>query len=169
MKPFIKAAGLSVAILTMSMYANAAEAAQKVGYVSTGAVMAELAKQSNVNEKLRSEFKDRIAEVERVKDKLSKGVEKLQRNGELMSESERVKLQRELQSLDADYKLKVQALKEDQRKRGGQEESKLVQKLKAAIDSVAKKEGYDMVVDANAVLFASPSDDLSQKVIKAVK
>ncbi len=57
-----------------------------------------------------------------MKEKLSKGVEKLKRNGELMSEDERVKLQRELQSMESDYKLKVKALQEDQRKRGGQEE-----------------------------------------------
>ncbi|NUY56778.1 molecular chaperone [Salinivibrio sp. MA351] len=168
MKSFLKAAGLSVAVLTTSMYASAADAAQKVGYVSTGAVMSQLAQKNNLNEKLRGEFKDRVAEIERLKEKLSKGVEKLKRNGELMSEDERVKLQRELQSMESDYKLKVKALQEDQRKRGGQEESKLVQKLKKAVDKVAEQEGYDIVIDANAVLYANPSDDLSEKVINAV-
>ncbi len=42
-KSLLKAAGLSVAVLTTSMYASAADAAQKVGYVSTGAVMSQLA------------------------------------------------------------------------------------------------------------------------------
>lgn len=42
-------------------------------------------------------------------------------------------------------------------------------KIRTAIDSVAKKEGYNLVLDANAVLFASKKDDLSQKVISAVK
>ncbi|MBE1277297.1 OmpH family outer membrane protein [Enterovibrio baiacu] len=169
MKPFIKAAGLSLAILSASMYASAAEAAQKIGYVSTGPVIAQMAKQSNVSEKLRREFKDRIAEVERLEGKLKKGVDKLKRNGELMSEKERTKLQRELQSLDADYKLKVNNLKEDERKRSAEEQRKLIEKLQKAIASLAKKEGYDMILDRQAVLFASPKDDLSEKVLKAVK
>ncbi|KXF81036.1 OmpH family outer membrane protein [Enterovibrio coralii] len=169
MKPFIKAAGLGLAILTSSMFAHAAEAAQKVGYVATGPLMAQLAKQSNVQEKLRAEFKDRIAKIERLEAKMKKDLDKLKRNGELMSEDERVKLQRGLQSMDSEYKLEVTNLREDERKRGAEEQRKLAEKLQKAIQSVAKKEGYNMVLDRQAVLFASPSDDLSEKVLKAVK
>lgn len=169
MKPIIKAAGLSLAIVTASFYATAAEAAQKIGYVATGPVLAQMAKTSNVNEQLRKEFKDRIAEVDRLRDRLEKGVDKLQRNGELMSEAERTKLQRELQALDADFKLKAKNLQEDQRKRGAEEERKLVQKLQKTIETIAKKEGYDMVINSQAVMYASPKDDLSEKVLKAVK
>jgi outer membrane protein len=93
----------------------------------------------------------------------------MKRDGELMSSSERTKLQREMASLESDYKLKAKALQEDQRRRGAEEEQKLVQKIRKAIQDVAKREGYDIVVDANAVLYASPKDDLSSKVISAVK
>ena len=79
------------------------------------------------------------------------------------------KLQREMASLESDYKLKAKALQEDQRRRGAEEEQKLVQKIRQAIQDVAKREGYDIVLDANAVLHASPKDDLSTKVISAVK
>lgn len=96
-------------------------------------------------------------------------IDKLKRDGAVMSDSDRIKLQRELASLESDYKLKAQALAEDQRRRGQEEEQKLVMKIRTAIDSVAKKEGYNLVLDANAVLFASKKDDLSQKVISAVK
>lgn len=169
MKPTIKAAGLSLAIVTASMYATAAEAAQKIGYVATGPVIAQMAQESNINEKLRKEFKDQIAQVERLKADLEKGVEKLQRNGELMSEKDRTKLQRELQSMDAEFKLKAKNLQEDQRKRSVEEERKLVQKLQKTITDIAQKEGYDMVIDRQAVLYASPEDDLSEKVLKAMK
>ncbi|AMG30008.1 molecular chaperone [Grimontia hollisae] len=169
MKPTIKAAGLSLAIVTASMYATAAEAAQKIGYVATGPVIAQMAQESNINEKLRKEFKDQIAQVERLKADLEKGVEKLQRNGELMSEKDRTKLQRELQSMDAEFKLKAKNLQEDQRKRSVEEERKLFQKLQKAITDIAQKEGYDMVIERQAVLYASPEDDLSEKVLKAMK
>lgn len=169
MKPTIKAASLSLAIVTASMYATAAEAAQKIGYVATGPVIAQMAQESNINEKLRKEFKDQIAQVERLKADLEKGVEKLQRNGELMSEKDRTKLQRELQSMDAEFKLKAKNLQEDQRKRSVEEERKLVQKLQKTITDIAQKEGYDMVIDRQTVLYASPEDDLSEKVLKAMK
>jgi outer membrane protein len=93
----------------------------------------------------------------------------MKRDGELMSSTDRTKIQRELASLDSSYKLKAKALQEDQRRRGQEEEQKLVMKIRTAIQTVAKKEGYDIVVDAQAILFADPKDDLSNKVITAVK
>ncbi|WP_299020327.1 OmpH family outer membrane protein [uncultured Photobacterium sp.] len=168
MKQWIKAASLSLVILS-SVCAQAAEAAQKVGYVATGQAMAQLAKRYNVAEKLRGEFKDRIDELRGIESKMKTKVDKVKRDGELMSSSERTKLQREMASLESDYKLKAKALQEDQRRRGAEEEQKLVQKIRKAIQDVAKREGYDIIVDANAVLYASPKDDLSTKVISAVK
>jgi len=169
LKQWIKAASLSLVILSSSMYAHAAEAAQKVGYVATGQAMAQLAKRYNVSEKLRKEFKDRIDELRGLEGRMKTKVEKMKRDGELMSASDRTKIQRELASLDSDYKLKAKALQEDQRRRGQEEEQKLVMKIRQAIQTVAKKEGYDLVVDAQAVLYANPGDDLSAKVISAVK
>lgn len=169
MKQWVKAAGLSLVILSSSMYANAAEAAQKIGYVATGQAMAQLAKRYNVQDKLRKEFSGRVNELRSLEKKMKAKIDKLKRDGAVMSDSNRTKLQRELASLESDYKLKAQALAEDQRRRGQEEEQKLVMKIRTAIDSVAKKEGYNLVLDANAVLFASKKDDLSQKVISAVK
>lgn len=169
MKQWIKAAGLSLVILSSSMYAQAAQAAQKVGYVATGQAMAQLAKRYNVPEKLRNEFKDRIDELRGIENRMKTKVDKIKRDGELMSAADRTKLQREMASLESDYKLKAKALAEDQRRRGSEEEQKLVQKIRQAIQDVAKREGYDLVVDANAVLYANPKDDLSSKVISAVK
>ncbi|WP_064602253.1 OmpH family outer membrane protein [Photobacterium sp. J15] len=169
MKQWIKAASLSLVILSSSMYAQAADAAQKIGYVSTGQAMAQLAKRYNVAEKLRGEFKDRIDELRGIESKIKAKVDKVKRDGELMSASERTQIKREMASLESNYKLKAKALQEDQRRRGAEEEQKLVQKIRKAIQDVAKKEGYDIIVDANAVLFASPKDDLSTRVISAVK
>lgn len=169
MKQWVKAAGLSLVILSSSMYANAAESAQKIGYVATGQAMAQLAKRYNVQDKLRKEFSGRVNELRSLEKKMKAKIDKLKRDGAVMSDSDRTKLQRELASLESDYKLKAQALAEDQRRRGQEEEQKLVMKIRTAIDSVAKKEGYNLVLDANAVLFASKKDDLSQKVISAVK
>ncbi|WP_434137139.1 OmpH family outer membrane protein [Photobacterium leiognathi] len=169
MKQWIKAASLGLVILSSSMYANAAEAAQKIGYVSTGQAMSELAQRYKVQDKLKKEFSGRVAQLRSIETKMKSKIDKMKRDGELMSSDQRQKLQRELAQLDSDYKLKAQALAEDQRRRGMEEEQKLVKKIRTAIDSVAKKNGYDVVLDAQAVLFANKKDDSSSKVIAAVK
>ncbi len=165
----MKKIGFGLTVLTLSLFANAAEANQKIGYVATGPVLAQMAQKNKVNEKLRAEFKDRIAEVERIEKKLKAGVEKLKRDGELMSEAARTKLQRELQSSDADFKLKLTNLREDEAKRSAEEQRKLVASLQKAIQTLATKEKYDLILDSQAVLFASPKDDLSGKLLAIVK
>ena len=169
MKSFIKASGLGLVILTTSLFATATEAAQKIGFVATGTVLSQMAKKNNVTEKLRNEFKDRIAALQAVEEKMKKALEKLKRDGEMMSDTDRTKLQRDLKAWDSDLKLKVTNLKEDERKRSTEEQQKLVKSLQDAVNQVAKKDGYDVILDKQAVLFSNPADDLSDKVLKAVK
>ncbi len=169
LKRNMKKIGFGLAVLSLSLFTNAAQANQKIGYVATGPVLAQMAQKNKVNEKLRAEFKDRLSEVERIQKKLKNGLEKLNRDGELMSEAARTKLQRELQSLDADLKLKVTNLREDERKRSGEEQRKLVMSLQKAIQTLAKRESYDLILDGQAVLFASPKDDLSDKLLKIIE
>ncbi len=169
-KNWIKVTALGVALVSASLYANAAEASTKIGYVETNMVMAQLAERYNVAQKMRNEFKDRIAVLQGLEKKINSNIEDLRRNGELMTQDQRTKIQRTLASLESDYKLKAQALQQDQAKRGGEEEQMMVNKIRAAISTVAKRDGYDLVVNAAAVLYSNnQKDNLSQQVLSAVK
>lgn len=64
-----------------------------------------------------------------------------------MSAAERAKSQRRLAELQAEFNVKAQALQEDQRRRYGEEQKKVIEKIKTAVDSIAKSEGYDMVLN----------------------
>ncbi|MBD8514995.1 OmpH family outer membrane protein [Photobacterium sp. WH77] len=169
MKQWIKAAGLSLVVLSSSMYTQAAAAAEKVGYVATAQAMAQLAQRYNLQDKLRNEFQGRVTELRSLETNIKSKLEKLKRDGQLMSASDKSKLQNELQTLDGQFKQKARALQEDQARRASEEQQKLAMKLRTAIQDVAKREGYDMVVDGQAILFANPKDDLSAKVMSAVK
>lgn len=169
MKPSMQALGLGLVFLSTSMFISAAEASQKIGFVATGSVLSQMAQSGNVTEKLRKEFKDRIEALQTLEGQMKKGIEKLKRDGDLMNETQRTTLQRELQAWDSELKLKVSNLKEDERKRSAEEQQKLIKRLKKAVDAVAKKGGYDIILDSQAVLYSNPADDLSDKVLKSVK
>lgn len=169
MKHPMKSVSFGLAMLTASLFTTAAHAEQKIGFVATGPVLAQMAQKAKVSDKLRAEFKDQIAAIERIEKKMKEGLEKLKRDGELMSESKRTELQRDLQSLDADLKLKVSNLREDERKRSAEEQRKLIEKLQKAIDSLAKKENYDLILDRQVVLHGDEKNDLSEKLLKMVE
>ncbi|UJF18894.1 OmpH family outer membrane protein [Vibrio sp. SS-MA-C1-2] len=169
MNKFLKAASVGLIILSASAYANAAEAAQKVGYVNIQAVFQQLPQREAVSKKLRAEFKDRIDELKRMETDIKGKVDKLKRDGQLMSATDRTNAQRAIVSLESDYKLKAKALDEDNRRRQNEERQKLLMEIQTAVGKVAQQDGYDLVVDAQTVLYAKPADDLSKKVIEEVK
>ncbi|MGL5291658.1 MAG: OmpH family outer membrane protein [Vibrionaceae bacterium] len=168
MNKVIKQAGLGLLLLSASISSTFA-ATQKIAYVATGDILAEMAKATGLNAKLQGQFKSRIDEVQRLEKALADDFAKVKRNVAVMSEKERSAAEAKLQKQDNELKEKVTTLRTEQAKMAGQEQNKLLDKLQNAVQKIAQQKGYTMVLDRNAVVFASAQDDLSQEVLKAVK
>ncbi|BCL68978.1 putative Outer membrane chaperone Skp (OmpH) [Vibrio nigripulchritudo MADA3029] len=169
MKTMLKAAGLSLAILGTSFFANAAEAAQKVGYVNTAQIFQALPQREAVLQKLQAEFKDQNAELQALEAKIKTKVEQGRRDGELLGEDGVRKLQIEIGQLQAEYKIKAQSLEQTGQKREAQERQKLLKLIQDTVAKVAEKEGFDVVIDATSLQYAKPELNLSKKVIEQLK
>ncbi|CCO58557.1 MULTISPECIES: OmpH family outer membrane protein [Vibrio] len=165
----LKAAGLSLAILGTSFFANAAEAAQKVGYVNTAQIFQALPQREAVLQKLQAEFKDQNAELQALEAKIKTKVEQGRRDGELLGEDGVRKLQIEIGQLQAEYKIKAQSLEQTGQKREAQERQKLLKLIQDTVAKVAEKEGFDVVIDATSLQYAKPELNLSKKVIEQLK
>ena len=105
-------------------------------------------------------------------EKLRKDLEaldaKLQKDGALMSETEQSEQVRKLKSLQAQLQIEGQSLEDDSRRRQAEERNALLQKVKTAIDAVAAREGYDVILQGGGVVYAKPNMDLSEKVIAEI-
>ncbi|MDN3682707.1 OmpH family outer membrane protein [Vibrio tapetis subsp. quintayensis] len=169
MKNIVKAAGLSLVVLSSSFFAQAAEAAQKVGYVNTAQIFQALPQREAVQKKLQAEFKDKGAELKALEAKIKTKVEQARRDGELLGDEGMRNLQIQIAGLEAEYKIKGQSLEKLGARRENEEKQKLFKLIQKAIGQVAEKEGYDIIVDASALQYAKPDLDLSEKVIKELK
>lgn len=168
-KKFIKVAGISLAILTSSLAANAAQAAEKIGYVNTAKVFQTLPQREAIAKKLQSEFKDQKAKLDSLQKKIQTKMDKVRRDGQLLSENDMRKLQIEIGSLQAEYKVQAQSLEHDAKQREGAEKQKLFVTIQNAIKKVSEKQGYDMIIDAQALQYAKPTSDITDAVIKELK
>jgi outer membrane protein len=165
----IKAAGLGLLVMTSSFFANAAEAAQKIGYVNTAQVFQALPQREVVAQKLQDEFKDKSSELQAIQAKGKSKVEKLKRDGELMSQDDIDKLRLEIGQLENELKLKAQSFEKLRQRRQAEEEQKLFKTIQDAINKVAEKKGFDMVLEQQAVRFSKPENDISKAVIDSLK
>lgn len=157
--------GLMAALLFSSA---AAQAEIKIGVVDVPLVLSKLPQKDEVGEKLKKEFADRVQKVEKMRSELQAMESKLQKDGALMSEGEQSEQLRKLKSLQAQYQIEGQSLDEDSRRRQAEERNTLLQKVKTAIDAVASREGFDMVLQGGGVVYAKPNMDLSEKVIAEI-
>ncbi len=166
MKTMMRVATLSVALLSLGVSVSAQ--AVDIATVDLGKVMSEIPQTKEIKSKLNTEFDSRIREIQRMETEGQTLAGKLKKDESFMSAAEKTKSQRRLAELQAEFNVKAQALQEDQRRRYGEEQKKVIEKVKTAVDSIAKSEGYDMVLNRQAVLFINDKYDISTKVIQQV-
>ncbi|MBY6186950.1 OmpH family outer membrane protein [Marinobacter hydrocarbonoclasticus] len=159
---------IATAALMLATLAPAAMAEQKIAIVDMGAVVAQHPQREAIGQQMEKDFGERMAEVRKLQEELRGLAEKSQRDGALMSDQQKTELERQAQALQSDLQLKGKALEEDMQKRQNQEQQKILMDVKRAIDSVAAAEGYDIVLEARAALFATEQVDISAKVVETI-
>lgn len=168
MKNMIKAAGVSLLLLSSSMFANAAEAAQRslTSIPLRYSKLCRSVKWCYRNCRKSSKISGR-ATSDQAEAKIK--IEKLKRDGELLGQDEVEKLRIEIGQLDSKYKIKAQALEQASARREAEEKQKLFKVIQDAVKAVSEKEGYDLVIDTTALQYGNPEYNISEKVIKAIK
>ena len=169
MKKLMKITSISLVVLTASLTAQAAEAAQKIGYVNTAKVFQTVPQVQAVEQKLEKSSKDKRAELDKLKKQIDTKVEKLKRDAQLMSTNDVDNLRIDIQSMQAKLEVKGKSFQADINKMKQEEMQKINVKIQAAIDKVAKKDGYDIVLNGQALVYATPSADITDSVIKELK
>ncbi len=159
---------LAAAVLGTSMLSSAAMAAQKIGVVNVQGIFQSLPQAAVIQENIRNEFKDQIEEIGRMEKDIKYYMEKRERDAATMSDAERKELEEKLISLRDEYAGKTQPLQEQIQTRQGEERDKLLGLIKQAIDGIAEKENYDLVLNSNAVAYMAEANNLSQQVVDQV-
>nr|WP_246538749.1 molecular chaperone Skp [Nissabacter archeti] len=169
-KEFIVKKWLCAAGLGLAMAASAGvQAADKIAVVNVSSIFQQLPARDAVAKQLESEFKSRATELQGMERDLQTQMQKLQRDGSTMKASERSKLEKSVMAQRETFSSKAQAFEQDNRRRQMEERNKILSRIQDAVKSVASKEGYDVVIDANAVAYANADKDITADVLKQVK
>ncbi|GAB3291935.1 OmpH/Skp family outer membrane protein [Pseudidiomarina andamanensis] len=165
MKAIVKSS-IAVALLSSAFFANAAEAQQKIGFVSMQEVLANLPQARNLEQQVQDEFKGQIEEVTKLEEQMRALSEKAQRDASIMSPAERIKMEREMEMLDTTRQLKVKALREDMGRRGNELRDKLMTDVMRNAQAVASEQSFDVVLQSSALVYAADSANLTDEVVK---
>jgi outer membrane protein len=159
----ILAAGIFGALLSASQAADV-----KVGFVNVAKVLEDAPQAEEARTKLETEFSPRDRELVAGQREIRQLEDRLQREGPKMSEAERVGIEQEIRQRKRDIKRQGDEFREDLNLRRNQELAALQRLVLDTIQSLAKKESYDLVL-TDGVVFASGRVDITSRVLEQLK
>ncbi|MCG8707217.1 molecular chaperone Skp [Brenneria sp. 4F2] len=165
MKKWLCAASLGLALAASA----GVQAADKIAVVNVSNIFQQLPQRETVARQLENEFKGRATDLQAMEKDLQTKMQKLQRDGSTMKASDRSKMEKDLMAQRDQFSAKAQAFDQDNRRRQMEERNKILSRIQDAVKSVASKEGYDVVIDANAVAYSANAKDITADVLKQVK
>nr|WP_083835080.1 OmpH family outer membrane protein [secondary endosymbiont of Heteropsylla cubana] len=146
-----------------------AHAFNKIAVVNVSTIFQKLPQRVEIAKKLEKEFEGRATELQSMERDLQINMQRLQNGSATMQSSERLSLENALIAQRENFSTKAQAFEQENRYRQTEERNKILKQIEEVVKNIAIKEGYNIVIDANAVAYAVKSNDITDDVLKQVK
>lgn len=153
-----------VGIMPLFLTLPVVAAELKLGYVDAVKLFQEAPQAAQSEVMLRKEFADREKELLALQEKAKELEDRLRRDGMVMSESARKKIDSELISLSRDARRNQEEFREDLNRRRNEEIAKVQEFIKQVIDKLGKEEGFDLIF-FEGIAFANPELEITSKVL----
>ena len=163
----VKTAVVLVAGLVMSGAVAAKEL--KIGYFDVQAVAAKIPQATEMGNTLQKEFSPRFEEVKKLEKDINFNLEKMRRDGSTMSDKQREELQATLQTQRQQYESLTGPLETEFKERQMEERNKIMTTIKTAVDTVAERDKYDMILNASVMAFAKKEYDVTDVIVEQIK
>ena len=138
----------------------------RIGYFSLERVLRDSAPARAAEQRLKTEFARRDRELTELNSALKSAVERYDKEQAVLSETERLRRQRELQDMDREYQRKFREYREDLNQRRNDETQVLIDRAQRVVRQIAEQERLDLVVQE--VLYFNPRIDITDRVLKVL-
>jgi len=153
-------------VLLFSM--SFAWAEQKIAFVNQTKLLQKAPQAESARNKLQKEFSKRDKALVSLQKQIADKEQRLKKDAAILSSAELNKLKRKIIVLRRDLERDKQAFKEDISIRQNEELVKLQQSVIKSIQTIAKKENYDLII-SDGVVFASEKIDITDKILAQLK
>lgn len=158
-----------VAAVAVAFAGLSAQAETKIGYVDLQKAIQETSTGKKAKSDLEKDFNKRKKELEKMEADLKKMGEDLEKKAMVLSDDVRGQKQAAFQQEMMKYREAVSKNQLEIQKKERDLTMPIITKLREAIEDIAKKDGYTMVLEKSeqSVLWAQKEADLTDEVIKA--
>jgi outer membrane protein len=158
---------LSALLLSVASLAASAQEL-KIGYVNSERVLREAEPAKQAQRRLDQEFGKREKDLNDQLAALQAAADKLDKEAPALSDSEKVRRQRELVDQDRDLQRKKREFQEDLTTRRNEAVSSISERANRVIKQIGDVEHYDVILADQPVIYFSNRVDITKKVIDAL-
>ena len=138
----------------------------KIGVVNSDRILRDSQPARAAMQKLEGEFAKRDKDLQEMGTRLKTSAERFEKDGPVMSETDRVRRQRELAEMDREFQRKQREFREDFNQRRNEELQALLERSNRIIRQIAEQEKFDLIIQ-EAVCF-NPRIDMTERVLRAL-
>lgn len=164
----IAIAAMAAAVLGMALPASAQDQDLKIGVVNLGRLVTESPQAERARKNMEGQFAGRMEELKEQREKLQSDVDRLKRDGAVMSEEARQKLEDSIRSQQRRLQRAQEEYNEDVQRAEQSEMQELRDDIRTVIDEFARSEGYDLII-GDGILYAGEKVDLTGQVLSRLK
>lgn len=165
MKKYIHSVCGAVIVAVTFVLPVTAFAEMKIGFVDLAKLSESAPQIKEAQSKIDAEFSSREQELIAQQRALGKLEERLSKDGAVMSDSERTKLEREILSKRRDLKRTQEEFRDDLNIRKNEMLRKVNIEIGEVIEEIAKSEDYDLIL-AQGVMYAGKRVDITERILK---
>ena len=139
----------------------------KIAVVNMQQVLQQSPKVAELSTKLQNQFKARQQKLDVAQKSLQDELDKFKKDSATMSDKDRDAMQKKITDDRASLVKDVVAFQQDLNKEQGKVMQGILGQLNDIISKVAKQNNYSLVLDAQAVVYATDAADITKQVSKA--
>ena len=153
---------LATALLVLG--APAALAEVKIAVVDVQGAILQSEEAKRLLQQIQSEFKDEEDEIRKIQSEAASMLERLQKDAEVMSDTEKRRLQQQIESRNNDFVYLRQKLQRQIEERQQELFAGIDGKVQKAIEALVKSEDYDLILPRQAALYVNEIYNITRKV-----
>ncbi len=154
------------ALLALGLAAPAGAAEMKMAYVDLQRALNEVDEGAKAKAALKKEFDAKQAELDKRQNELKAMKEELDARGMMMTPEAKQEKMGELQKKLMEVQQLYYGLQQELSQKEAQATSGIFAKMGTLLEAMGKEAGYSMIVEKSAVLYAKPSLDLTNELIR---
>jgi outer membrane protein len=137
----------------------------KIGFVNTAKILTEAPQAEDANRRLQREFAPREKGLADAQKSLRGLEQRLTRDGETMSETQRRNLERDIIAQRRELKRSSDEFREDVNLRRNEELGKFQREVIEVINRLAKEQNFDLILNDAAAIYAGDQIDITSQVL----